>query len=339
MTDSGNVISAPTVSIIIPFFNLEKEAARCLDSVLAQTYENFEAVCVNDGSSDGTGGILDTYQAKDNRIRVIHKSNGGLSDARNTGVAAACGTYITFIDGDDIVIPHYLETLIAAMEGKLDRLVIANCKPILEGKFEVLTDIAPVPEGKMLSKETVCRLLLVKGLPSLAQSKLYVREHYLSHPFPVGVRYEEIRTIGKLVASAEEISVADAPIYGYVIREGSIVRASNATEQQGMEYVEAIQIALNDFQVMGYNLNDELAFFKAIMFTRVHDFSKRISDSVGAKAVEREAKKAVAEAFRGAMRCKNASKSQKARICLYRLCPAIYDSVFAFYNKKIKGVG
>ena len=86
------------LSVIIPVYNVEEYLAKCLDSILGQTYQNLEVILVNDGSKDGSGSICDAYAQKDSRIRVIHKENGGLSSARNAGMDAATGEYITFVD-------------------------------------------------------------------------------------------------------------------------------------------------------------------------------------------------------------------------------------------------
>lgn len=105
------------LAVIVPVYNVEKLLPRCLDSILAQTYRDFTLILVNDGSTDGSGKICDGYAEKDERIRVIHKENGGVSSARNAGLDAADGEYITFIDSDDAIPPGYLETLYMAASG------------------------------------------------------------------------------------------------------------------------------------------------------------------------------------------------------------------------------
>lgn len=98
----------PKVSVIVPVYNTEKYLARCIDSILAQTFTDFELILVNDGSNDNSGKICDEYAAKDHRIVVIHKENGGVSSARNKGIDAAQGEWISFIDADDWIAPSYL---------------------------------------------------------------------------------------------------------------------------------------------------------------------------------------------------------------------------------------
>lgn len=100
------------VSVIIPAYNIEDYIGRCLDSVLSQTYKNLEIIVIDDGSSDRTGEILDDYEKKNHRMKVIHKENGGVSSARNIGIDRANGDYIGFVDGDDWVNPKLFETLV-----------------------------------------------------------------------------------------------------------------------------------------------------------------------------------------------------------------------------------
>ena len=337
---SEEPVRNPLVSIVIPFYNLEGTVTRCLSSVLAQTFTDFEVVCVDDGSTDKTGDLLDHYSRYDSRVRVIHQQNGGLSDARNHGVDSCRGLYVSFVDGDDVVSPTYLELLISAMDGAVDRLVIGNFKPIPEARLGNESNEWPTSApAKLVSREKASREILVKHLPTFAQAKLFGRSYYQEHPFPVGVRYEEIRTIGKLMANVNEVSVVDAPIYGYVLREGSIVLASNATGEQGLEYIDAILTALDDFADLGYELDYELAFFKSLMFTRVHDFAKRIRDPEESRIVDDVAQAAVRESWHKAILCRSASMSQRMRVALFRANLPLYDKAMTAYNHYIKGMG
>ena len=104
------------VSIVIPVYNVEKYLARCIQSVINQTYENIEIILVDDGSMDSSGKLCDTYKMKDNRIKVIHQRNLGVSAARNVGLDLAEGDSITFIDADDYVAENYIETLVNLMK-------------------------------------------------------------------------------------------------------------------------------------------------------------------------------------------------------------------------------
>lgn len=107
----------PTISIIVPVYNTEKYLHRCIDSILNQTYADFELLLINDGSKDNSGVICDEYEAKDSRVKVFHKLNEGASSARNLGIDNANGEYISFVDSDDYVLPYFLETFVECMNG------------------------------------------------------------------------------------------------------------------------------------------------------------------------------------------------------------------------------
>lgn len=123
----------PTISIIIPVYRVEKYLHRCLDSVLAQSYTDWECICINDGSPDNSGIIIDEYATKDSRIHVIHQKNGGVSTARNNGISLAKGDWICFIDSDDWVAPDYLMNLANAIAEDVDYIVSGN-KIVIEDK-------------------------------------------------------------------------------------------------------------------------------------------------------------------------------------------------------------
>ena len=105
-----------TISVIVPVYNTKKELPRCIESICKQTYKDLEIICIDDGSSDGSGQILEEFQAKDNRIQVIHKENGGESSARNTGLKMSAGEYIAFCDCDDWIDPDMYEVLAGELE-------------------------------------------------------------------------------------------------------------------------------------------------------------------------------------------------------------------------------
>ena len=110
----------PTISIIVPVYNTEKYLHRCIDSILAQTYTDFELLLINDGSTDKSGAICDEYAAKDNRVRVFHKENGGVSSARNLGLDEAQGEWICFVDSDDYVFEEFLQNFISKIDDDVD---------------------------------------------------------------------------------------------------------------------------------------------------------------------------------------------------------------------------
>lgn len=172
------------ISIIVPVYKVEQYLPQCIDSILAQTYTDFELILVDDGSPDNCGKICDDYAKKDNRVQVIHKANAGVSAARNDGIAFAKGAYITFVDGDDFIDKAYLEVLFEAADKYcadmvfcgFDRLygsrVVENREPIEEGKiadpYELRTKFLSTREDTVFG--SACRVLY--------KNELFVRIHF-----------------------------------------------------------------------------------------------------------------------------------------------------------------
>lgn len=128
------------VSIVVPVYNVEKYLNRCISSIVNQTYENIEIILVDDGSKDNSGEICDEWAEKDTRIKVIHKSNGGLSSARNAGASVAQGEYISFIDSDDYIRPIMIKDLVLCCEKYNADIGIANVKQIYRNFESVMPD-------------------------------------------------------------------------------------------------------------------------------------------------------------------------------------------------------
>lgn len=131
------------VSIIVPSYNVEKNIPYCLDSLIAQTYENIEIICVNDGSKDGTADVIEQYAAKDSRIKLINQSNAGVSAARNTGIDAAGGEYLAFVDSDDFVDTRFIGRLLELMTAY--SADIARCR--IRGNVTSYDYVEPTPEN------------------------------------------------------------------------------------------------------------------------------------------------------------------------------------------------
>ena len=143
----------PLISIIIPVYNVERYLPECLDSLLAQTYQNFELLCVNDGSSDSSQSILEQYARKDSRVRVFCKKNGGVSSARNFGLEQAKGEYIGFVDSDDFVLPRFLERMQQAMDAEKAKIAVCGFQKVPEN-----SSLIKKCEDKAQAKPQIVRL-------------------------------------------------------------------------------------------------------------------------------------------------------------------------------------
>ena len=216
---------APLVSVIVPAYNIEHFLPNCLDSILSGTYDNYEIIVVDDGSSDETGKICNQYEKRFSKIRIIHQENAGLSVARNTGIKAAKGKYLAFIDGDDLVSPNFL----------LDLANIAELIPadIVECGYLEFSNNPPKSSGgqdllvKTRREATADLLVGQENLDIVTWNKLYDRELFKEIKFPANELHEDNLTTYKLFAAAVRIAVIDKELYYYRKRGGSIMAEQN----------------------------------------------------------------------------------------------------------------
>lgn len=223
MGDNGISYSFPLVSIIIPVYNVEKYLKKCIDSVLTQTYLNLEVLLINDGSLDNCGEICDYYKSIDKRVKVIHKKNGGLSDARNCGLEICTGDYIAFIDSDDFISEYYIETMIKAiMENDCQMAALAASTPFYDGQ-EVLSDVLTSNyDLEIYSGTDALRLMLYQNIATGAPFKICKKDIFNTIRFPKGYLYEDVATTYKEFFYADKVAVVRGDFYAYRKRNDSI---------------------------------------------------------------------------------------------------------------------
>lgn len=215
-------VNSPLVSIVIPIYKVEKYLHECINSVQSQTYENLEIILVDDGSPDGCPKICDEYAASDNRIKAIHKENGGLSDARNAGIDIASGKYIMFVDSDDVVDCTIVERLMAALLRDNSDIACCQFRYIDEDSHPGVTPHS-LTDNKLIQRNDCMRALLTDANVGVyAWAKIYRRELFDKIRFPVGRLHEDVFTTYKLVDRATSISVVPDVLYFYRIRNNSI---------------------------------------------------------------------------------------------------------------------
>mgnify|MGYP001443428711 CR=1 FL=1 len=212
-------VTQPLITMIIPVYNIENYVSRCVESAINQSYENLEILLIDDGSEDASGEICDQYGEKCSNIRVIHKENGGLSEARNVGIEAAGGEYLVFLDGDDFVTKNYVENLFNAIEQVSCDLAISMFLNVVDDQgIELNTD--GVLEN--LSEECLRSLLYQRGIETSAPGKIYKRELIGELRFPVGRLYEDVMFTVRMIARSSRIAIVDNVDYMYYQRQGSI---------------------------------------------------------------------------------------------------------------------
>ena len=212
-------MSCPLISIIVPIYKVEPYLRRCLDSIVNQTYTNLEIILVDDGSPDGCPQICDEYAAKDNRIVVIHKENGGLSDARNAGLDICKGEYISFVDSDDWVTPTYIEYLIKAIKDNNAELAVCNYTQTKQSYILNIPNTSP-PEYEILTSTSAVKKLWSKDNVTFVTSwgKLYKASLFASIHFPNGKIHEDEYTTYKLLYLSKKTVFLNESHYFYYQR-------------------------------------------------------------------------------------------------------------------------
>lgn len=220
----------PMVSVIVPIYNVEPYLRECIDSVLNQTYQDFELILVDDGSPDGCPEICDEYAAADSRIHVIHKKNGGLSDARNAALNIAVGKYVFFLDSDDYLVPNMLETVVGHLEAGADMVVFRLVNVYPDGKTEIARDFeygTYVMKTEAERKAFIHNTLLPSKIGWGAGSRIYTREKIEKY----SLRFADNRRIFAedlyfclcYCAHAEKVVCIEDCLYYYRQREDSIM--------------------------------------------------------------------------------------------------------------------
>lgn len=238
----------PQISVIVPVYRVEKYLARCVDSVLNQTFRDFDLILVDDGSPDQCPAICDAYAKKDSRIHVIHQKNGGLSAARNAGLDYIMdhsdSQWVTFLDSDDWLHPGTLEALLDA--------AVSNQKIVSICGFERTEGLSPeVTESQLVSEIRNTRAFYQEDpiLLTVAWGKLYKKDCFREIRFPVGKLHEDEFTTYRVLFTQESIAYVPAPMYAYYVNPESITGVS--WNPRRMEVWEAFRQQIRFFDDRG----------------------------------------------------------------------------------------
>ena len=246
----------PLISVIVPVYNVEHFLRYCVDSIIEQTYKNIEIILIDDGSTDASGTICDEYEKKDFRIKVIHKENGGLSDARNKGMQKACGEYYAFVDSDDFIARDYIAYLFELIDKNKAQISVCgylkfynyNIMPqqrskmrgsnFLDFGFRRNERMETNTKNKVCvyqTEEAIFHLLYQNGIVTAAWGKLFHRSLFDKIAFPIGKLHEDIAIIYQLFDNADKVVCSKAEKYFYFQRNNSI--KNSAFNQQRMDYI------------------------------------------------------------------------------------------------------
>ena len=226
--------TSPTISVIIPVYNAEKYLRSCIDSVLAQTYKDFELLLIDDGSKDSSGTICDEYAAMDSRFRVIHKENGGLTSARNAGLAIASGEWIMHLDGDDWIEPDMLERLIQKGEDTGADIVMGDFLFAYSDR-DILYILPDWDNNKTASLNRYITSVWTCVWGGIHKRSLYEEYQLIC---PQGVTYcEDFHLMARLCYYAKKVVNIHQPFYHYRQQEGSVMHNLNKRTERDEQWV------------------------------------------------------------------------------------------------------
>ncbi len=234
------------VSIIIPVYNVQDYLARCVDSVLTQTYTDLEIILVDDGSIDISGDICDEYALHDARVRVIHKENGGLSDARNAGLDVARGNYVAFIDADDYVHPSFVELLLKTINETGAQIAVSTWQELKDGDKPRKVKTKRPRCTILTQEEAISSVFYQKKLNHSACSRIFETQLFNNLRFPEGMLYEDLAIIYPLLCKVEKVALINTPMYYYMHRQGSIITTMSLRRTHVLDHIERIEEQVTD---------------------------------------------------------------------------------------------
>lgn len=327
------------ISVIVPIYKVEKYLRCCIDSILCQSYVNLEILLVEDGSPDECGTICDAYAAKDSRIRVLHKENGGLSDARNAGIANASGEWIFFVDADDYIHPEMIEKLYRAVKEYAAKL--AWCE-ILEVEEEAGLNAKEVSKEQKKTDEVIVytrqeaemQMYTVEGMQRalVTWNKLY--HHSLFElegkriQFPKGKIYEDGYTIYKLIYGAEKVVSIPESLYYYRQRNGSIM-----SKNSHKTYEAAIEAGYERMDF--YKKHEEVELYRAELNLTIYSVI-RFYQTNKTKKDRKILRNHFADLYQNYFKKENWPMGKRVRMAAFRVgnpCYLLISSFEGIYNK------
>lgn len=308
------------ISVIVPVYRVEKYLPACIDSILNQTFTDFELILVDDGSPDRCPEICDETAKRDARVRAIHQANQGLSAARNAGIEAAHGAWLSFVDSDDFLAPDFLETL-------HDAAVRAGADCALCGVQ--LTDEAGQKIGQLLSVadgvrtgrsilETLCRASEIPYL--VACNKLYRRDVFQTLRYPIGMQNEDTYLAAELFDTVQTVLCVSKPMYFYRQRADSIMHTAVTT--RNLDRMWAFEHCFAYFEARG--LEALMPDAEKKMFAKLTGVYYRLPKEERQSDAVRQAKKAQWNAAMRLMKRGKLSARALARTLLFQALPGVY---------------
>lgn len=308
------------ISVIVPVYNVERYLEKCIASICAQTFTELQIILVDDGATDRSGSICDEWALKDSRIRVIHKENGGLSDARNAGIEVASGAWYMFIDSDDTITPDTIERLYLAAAQHQCEMAVCNMVRIYD---DGATESFYAPVSELTIWEGQKRFETLKQ-PS-ACNKLFQADLFQNVRFPKGKFYEDTFVYHILAHRASRIVLTGHEGYYYLSRRESILGQPKYTDRY-FDFIEAV------YTRMAYLLEHRVAHYAQeaclSLYAAAANGEKFIVKTADNTVKFAQMRRWYQSAYNHLIQHPDTNRKQKLRLVLLRYCPALHSMIY-----------
>lgn len=312
------------ISVIVPIYNVAPFLRECIESILNQDYKNIEVLLIDDGSTDESAMISDEYALIDKRIRVFHKENGGLSDARNFGIKKAIGKYISFIDSDDYISSDFLSTLYSNLTNNNKQIsAVGYCHVFPNGEIEY-NNFRGINKTYNEEEAQIC-LNSVGYFNVAAWNKLYAKELFEDIEFPIGKKSEDWFIMYKLIERANGIQYSSDEKYFYRQRKGSITKSSNIN-------TDAIEAAKEVYYHFKFKQRKEIIPFAAqsLAFALIGVYNTKLCTGENSKNLNKYRQEVLE--IKDEITYNKLSNSRKIQLYLFIYCKPLYNILFKLFN-------
>ncbi len=321
------------VSIIVPVYNVSNYVSKCVESIIAQTYSNIEILLVDDGSTDNSPKICDELGEKDSRIKVYHKQNGGLSDARNFGIAKSSGDYLFFVDSDDFIESETIEVMLNAIIDNKADISICNRFIIFDSGKKYIKFKQEKDCYKMNNIEAIFEMNNFEKFDMSATCKLFKKNLFENIMFPVGKISEDFFIMYKILDNANCVVSLSRPLYYYYQRDGSISKSKKLNK----DFIEA---SLKQCLYVEKKYPNLKTYMRS-SFVSANMTSYNIVYSAGGlldKNDITELRRNVKDNYCYINNNKKISKIKKIQAFLFIKCLPLYNILYKIYKYKEKNV-
>lgn len=328
LVETGENAMNELISVIVPVYKVEDYLQRCVDSILNQSYNNLEIILVDDGSPDKCGKICDNYEKCDSRVKVIHRDNGGLSAARNSGLDVMKGKYVTFVDSDDWLDKNAILHMYTILLRSNTDFSAVGLLPVYDGKE--VNSVVYQNSIKFYDRESALETFLFNDqLSPCACGKLWKSELWRELRFPIGKLFEDQYTIYKIIEKSKCCVLSSNQMYFYYKREGSIGHSSFSKRTYDLHYAicEEYEYITKKYPCTRKSMDVAFVMWEMVFINMM------IRSNYIDTQILTEIRKFARKRIKNCLMCKHINKTRKIQIILFAYTYRLYLFTYKIYKK------